>query len=263
MFPLQWFRRAPPAPLHPSLPAGLRVYAVGDVHGCLAELDRLLALIGDDADAALARGTDCRIILLGDVIDRGPDSRGVLERLASWPRQSRLAMHCLLGNHEAAFADFLEGPAAGAAWLRYGGIETLASYGLRASVGVTDPRRLRALAEQLAAAIPAAHRRFLAGLPPMIEIGDYAFVHAGIRPGRPIERQRRDDLLGIGAPFLDSTRWHGRVIVHGHHVVEAPVMLANRIAVDTGAYMTGRLTALVLDGESRSFLQTPGGTGPS
>lgn len=235
------------------IPAGLRVYAIGDVHGCLTECDRLLDSIREDAESALTRGVACRVVFLGDVIDRGPDSRGVLDRVIGGLPDA-LPSLCLLGNHEAGLRDFLADPVGGAGWLLSGGVETLASYGVRTSVGITGPKRLADLAGRVAAAIPDVHRQFIARLPPLIEIGDYAFVHAGVRPGRALDRQRPEDLIGIRGPFLSSTRWHGRMIVHGHTVVDQPVVTSNRIGIDTGAYRTGRLTALVVEGEERRFL---------
>ena len=245
----------------PRAPDGLCVYAVGDVHGMRRELERLLALI--EADAARMQGEgglEPLIVFLGDYVDRGPDSRGVLDRLCGLEARCRagagIACRFLAGNHEAAMLDFLKEPAAGAEWLSYGGAETLASYGVRASVGTSDPARCRALRDALEERLPEEHRRFLEALEPMAVLGDYAFVHAGIRPGQPLERQRPQDLLWIREPFLSSARRHGKIIVHGHTVVDAPEFQPNRVAIDTGAYATGVLTALALYGENRRVVQT-------
>lgn len=258
----------PPQAAAARAPAGLCVYAIGDVHGQSRALDRLLDRIGEDfaamrtaidADAAIRSGdagdiTDALIVFLGDYVDRGPDSRGVLDRLCTLASGSALPCRFLLGNHEASMLEFLENPAAAAEWLSYGGVETLGSYGIRASVGTADPVRCRALRDALADRLPEEHLAFLKGLEPMIQLGDYAFVHAGIRPGVPLDRQRREDLLWMREPFLSSRLHHGKVVVHGHTVVEQPLFLSNRIAVDTGAYATGVLTALVLHGATQRAL---------
>lgn len=243
------------------IPKGLCVYAVGDVHGQCRELDRLLATI--EADAARRRdesGAEPLVVFLGDYVDRGPDSRGVLDRLCDLDARldagTGIACRFLTGNHEAAMLAFLDEPAANTEWLAYGGVETLGSYGVRASVGTTDAARCRALRDALAESLPDGHRRFLKELEPMVVLGDYAFVHAGIRPGLPLDRQCREDLLWIREPFLSSPRRHEKVIVHGHTVVERLEIRHNRIAVDTGAYATGVLTALVLDGTERDVLNT-------
>lgn len=241
----------------PTMAEGLRVYAVGDIHGELALLDRLLGLIAQDA----ARRPDRRAVLvfLGDYIDRGPDSRGVLDRLIGGTPPGMEARF-LAGNHEAALLDFIADPVANARWLGFGGAEALASYGVRASVGVRERARLKALRDQLLDRLPDAHRRFLAGLEDWASYGDYAFVHAGVMPGRALKRQRRDDLLWLREPFLSSPLRHEKIIVHGHTIVETPEIHPNRIAVDTGAYATGVLSAVVLDGPERLFLQARAGT---
>ncbi len=241
----------------PAMAEGVRLYAVGDIHGESALLDRLSAMIADD----MAGRPDRRavVVFLGDYVDRGPDSRGVLDRLTAGPLPAPLAgaeTRFLAGNHESALLDFIDDPVAGARWLDFGGAEALASYGVRASVGVRDRGRLRELRDHLTDRLPDAHRRFLETLEDWAVYGDYAFVHAGIKPGRALKRQRRDDLLWLREPFLSSPLRHEKVIVHGHTIVDAPEIRPNRIAVDTGAYATGVLTAVVLDGTERSFLHT-------
>lgn len=241
----------------PAMTEGVRLYAVGDIHGESALLDRLLSIIAQD----MAGRADRRAVLvfLGDYIDRGPDSCGVLDRLAGAPLPAPLAgaeTRFLAGNHEAAMLDFLADPINNARWLDFGGAAALSSYGVRASVGVRDRKRLKELRDQLADRLPDAHRRFLKMLENWASYGDYAFVHAGVKPGRALSRQRRDDLLWLREPFLSSSLRHEKVIVHGHTIVDAPEIHPNRIAVDTGAYATGVLTAVVLDGTERSFLKT-------
>ncbi|HYD31385.1 MAG TPA: metallophosphoesterase family protein [Azospirillaceae bacterium] len=243
----------------PIAPEGRCVYAVGDVHGERRCLERLLAVIAQDAARREAEdGVRPILVFLGDYIDRGPDSRGVLDTLCGLAQAASAGTgaecHFLLGNHDAALLEFLRDPATGAEWLNYGGAETLASYGARAPVGTVGAARWRALRGALEENLPDGHRRFLESLKPMLILGDYAFVHAGVRPGVPLERQRPEDLLWVREPFLSSPRHHGKVVVHGHTVVEQPQVLANRIAVDTGAYATGILTAVALHGPHQRIL---------
>lgn len=255
-----WFTRclggAVPAAVESRLPAmesGVRLYAIGDIHGELVLLDRLLSMIAADG----TRHPERRIVLvfLGDYVDRGPNSQGVLDRLITGPLPGAES-HFLAGNHESAMLDFIADPVANARWLDFGGAEALTSYGVRASVGVRDRGRLKDLRDQLVDRLPDPHRHFLAGLENYVVYGDYAFVHAGVRPGRGLVRQRRDDLLWLREPFLSSPARHEKVIVHGHTIVDAPEIRPNRIAVDTGAYATGVLTAAVLDGTGQTFLST-------
>lgn len=248
---------APPTDAAPTMAEGVRLYAVGDIHGELALLDRLLSIIAEDM--AGRSGRRAVLVFLGDYIDRGPDSRGVLDRLANGPLPTPLSgaeTRFLAGNHEAAMLDFLTDPVNNAHWLDFGGAEALSSYGVRASVGVRERARLRDLRDRLIDRLPDAHLRFLGSLENWASYGDYAFVHAGIKPGRALSRQRRDDLLWLREPFLSSPLRHEKVIVHGHTIVETAEIHPNRIAVDTGAYATGVLTAVALDGTARSFLQT-------
>lgn len=233
---------------------GLRVYAVGDIHGELRVLDRLLARIAEDIERSGAAERRPLLVFLGDYVDRGADSCGTLDRLCAGPLPG-VESRFLAGNHEAAMLDFLADPAGNAAWLDFGGAQTLASYGIRASVGVTDRARCRSLRDQLAERLPETHRDFLAELETCVVLGDYAFVHAGIRPGRPLSRQSREDLLWIREPFLSSPLRHEKIIVHGHTIVDHPEIHPSRIAIDTGAYATGTLSALVLAGTGRHFLR--------
>lgn len=243
-------------PVAPRVPDGYCVYAVGDVHGESGCLDRLLSMIAADAEARFERdGVHALVIFLGDYVDRGADSRGVLDRLIGLSRSSaeRVTYRFLRGNHEAAMLDFLRQPMAG--WLSFGGIETLSSYGIRASAGITSPARLAEWSVLLDRALPAAHIEFLECLETLAVVGDYAFVHAGVVPGVPLDRQKTEDLLWIREPFLSSSTWHGKKIVHGHTVVDAPENTANRLGIDTGAYASGVLTAAVLSGGDVDFLQ--------
>lgn len=242
----------PPVPDIIRVPDGHIVYAIGDIHGQYEELIALQKRILRDLDSASSDGKSVSIVYLGDYIDRGPDSSAVVDAMLS-PLASDIGHICLLGNHEAAMLDFMADPLAHAEWLDWGGLETLASYGLRLGGGRGRDAVL-ALADGLRQCLPEAHRQFLENLIPMVEIGDYAFVHAGVRPGRPLAEQTRDDLLWIRDVFLSSRRWHGRMIVHGHTIVSAPQFHRNRIAIDTGAYATGLLSCLRLEGEERRIL---------
>ncbi|MFV3131444.1 metallophosphoesterase [Niveispirillum sp. KHB5.9] len=249
-------RRAPPAGPPPrsgppAVPDGLRVYAVGDIHGESRLLERMLEAIR--ADAADHPPSATILVFLGDYIDRGPDSRGVLDILAGDPLPGCGVRH-LAGNHEAALVDFLDGRAGGMDWLAFGGMETVASYGLAPPRSPT-PALLARLRAELPDRMPPAHLDFLHGLDHSCAIGDYGFVHAGIRPGRAFTEQSPVDLLRIREPFLSDPRPHDRVIVHGHTITAAPEKLPNRIGIDTGAYATGILTALRLVGTEQGFLQ--------
>lgn len=242
---------ARPAP--PQAPPGRVLYAVGDVHGELDLLDRLLAKIAAD-HAEHAADLDPVTIFLGDYIDRGSDSRGVVDRLLSREDSAGMERRCLLGNHEQAMLNFLENPESGAGWLDYGGMATLAGYGMTPHIGAISRRDLVRLRDELAERLPPEHYEWLKALEPWVAYGDYAFAHAGIRPGRPLAAQTLDDLLWIRKPFLESRARHEKVIVHGHTITPTPLVLNNRIAVDTGAYATGVLTAVALQADRMRML---------
>ncbi|MES2755197.1 MAG: metallophosphoesterase family protein [Pseudomonadota bacterium] len=236
----------------PRVPDDVRVYAIGDVHGCDAEFAALLAQI----DADHTRRTPKRqiIILLGDLVDRGPDSAAVVTRatelLADDPQARAVA-----GNHE----EMLLGACAGEAqalrlFARNGGRETALSYGIdHETYEAADFDELHRL---LDAVVPAPHRAFMSAMEEAVVIGDYAFVHAGIRPGVPIADQRGEDLRWIRGAFLNSGETHEKFIVHGHTITETVDERPNRLGIDTGAYATGRLTAVALEAERRWFLTT-------
>lgn len=242
---------APPSP-PPEVPAGQRVYAVGDIHGRYDLLRTLLERI--EEDAACHPDTERTLVYLGDYIDRGPDSRQVVEHLVT-TRPSGLRSVFLMGNHEESLLGFLDDPEAYAGWLSYGGLATLVSYRIDPGPPMAGLPLLD-LAEELLARIPGHHLTFLRRLQEAYVLGDYLFVHAGIRPGVPIELQSRQDLLWIRGDFLRSTAPHPKVIVHGHNISEEPEIKANRIGIDTGAYASGCLTCVVLEGRSRSFIDT-------
>jgi serine/threonine protein phosphatase 1 len=233
-------------------PEGVRIYAIGDIHGRSDLLDRVHDLISDDL--ARARDIHPHLVYLGDYIDRGSDSAGVLERLCA-PPPPGIERTLLRGNHEEMLARFLTEPAAGTAWRHLGGMETLLSY--RIDVGtLLAEKGFEGLADALAERMPPHHRQLLAGLETCVTLGDYFFCHAGVRPGVPLERQNARDLLWIREDFLTSHAAFGHVVVHGHSPVNQPEFHHNRINIDTGAYVTGHLTCLVLEGEERRILST-------
>lgn len=250
-------RRPSPAPAAPRYLPGERAYCIGDVHGCADLLAELHALIERDARDFHGR---CRVIYLGDYIDRGQQSREVIDLLLHRPLEGFERVH-LKGNHEQALLDFLAFPGAVASWLTFGGRSTLASYGIHAPALLAegDPARLAAELEE---ALPPDHRAFLEACQASWRGGDYFFVHAGIRPGVPLDQQHFEDLLWIREEFIDSARDHGVTVVHGHSITARVEFRANRIGIDTGAYDTGVLTALVLEEDRQRLLQTgPGQPG--
>lgn len=236
------------------MPHGVRIYAVGDVHGRLDLLQALERRIAADAAASTARA-ELFAVYLGDYVDRGFQSRQVIEHLVHSPLEGFNRV-CLLGNHDAWLRDFVLGAPVGPGWLQHGGDATLLSYGVQLDLRRDEETRLEGAREQLAERMPEEHRAFLDGLEPAFTMGDYFFCHAGIRPGVPLAEQRQQDLLWIREPFLSWTGNAGKIVVHGHSVESEPVVLANRIGIDTGACWTGRLTCLVLEGSERRFLST-------
>lgn len=239
-----------------SVPPGLRIYAIGDVHGCL---DELLSCHDDIAADLRARPVaEWRIVHTGDYIDRGADSPGVLNHLAARSGTEPRVL-CLRGNHDQYLLDFLADPRSPEFpnWVRYGGSQTLAQYGLDQDLsGNRDLIHAAALA-----AVPGHHRSFLDRTPLTARFGDYLFVHAGIRPGIALEAQTRRDLLWIREPFLGSPARHGALVVHGHTVTTEVEVMPNRIGIDTGAVFGGTLSCLVIEGRSRALL-TPQGLCP-
>lgn len=236
-----------------AVPERTRVYAVGDCHGRLDLLCLLEEAILDDAEAHPAERKV--VVYLGDYVDRGPDSSGVIDHLTAAPLKGFESVH-LLGNHEAMMLEFLHvGEAAGLTWLFNGGEETLASYGLDVKALRGKEKPLARLREGLKERLPENHRDFLEGLDRWHREGDYLFVHAGLRPGLPLERQDPEDLIWIREPFLNSPEDHGCVVVHGHSPDRRPVEKPNRIGIDTGAVYGGPLTALVLEGAKRRYLE--------
>ena len=231
------------------LPDTGRLYVIGDIHGRSDLLDRMVGEIANDLTARPIAAS--LVVTVGDYVDRGPDSRGVIERLLRNPFPTRLI--ALKGNHELLLEGFLLDPQVADHWRRYGGLETLQSYGV--PVGdVMRGKEYPAAARALAHAIPAEHFDFLGSLRTSLTVGNYFICHAGVRPGVPLDRQTEEDLLWIREPFLASRTDFGKVIVHGHTPAEQPELLPNRINVDTGAFMTGRLTCPALDADGVRFI---------
>lgn len=244
---------APEMPLftHAATPTGVRLIAVGDIHG---HLDLLLDLLPRLEAECRRAPAPTHLIFLGDYIDRGPLSAQTIDWLAAFA-PDWATPHFLRGNHEQCLIDILSGAAPDdtlAAWLDYGGRETLSSYGLGSRTLYSDD--LDAIRDAARQAVPARHRRFLEATLPRLRFGDYVFAHAGLRPGVPVEEQREEDLLWIREPFLSSEDDFGAVVVHGHTITPAPENRHNRIGIDTGVYRHGVLTAVVLEGPSRRFV---------
>jgi len=245
-----YFFKHETAKTHASTPEGVRIYAIGDIHGRLDLLEQLQAKI--EADAKDAGHLKIIQIFLGDYVDRGPDSKGVVDFMiksipSGWHRV------CLKGNHETMVLKFLDDATFLEKWCRRGGLETLHSYGagLIKNPGDGDAKKIQ---KKFAKKLTKAQRKFFANLKLSVEFGDYFFAHAGVRPDVALDAQTEDDLVWIRKEFITSNKDFGKVIVHGHTPIEQPEILPNRINLDTGAWMSGQLTCLVLEGDTRRFL---------
>jgi serine/threonine protein phosphatase 1 len=239
----------PPPQRLPAVPEGRRYYAIGDIHGRLDLFEAIIAAI--EAEIVAEPGLDHRIILLGDLVDRGPDSAGVIARAQAW--QQTRNVRILAGNHEEMFLAAFEKPEALRHFLKHGGSETIRSFGLTAT------QLFRMDVDEIFARLPKvvsqATRDYIAGFETMIRAGDYVFVHAGIDPARPLADQKRSDLLWIRERFLSHEGPLEKVVVHGHTIFDQVIDCGNRIGIDTGAFRSGVLTALVLEGDQRRILQ--------
>lgn len=244
---------ASPASALPSVPYGMRVYAVGDIHGRADLLRQMLALI--EADNARQDDAEVSLVFLGDYVDRGPASPEVLDILRGDHAFADRVI-ALRGNHEDALLEFIEDPVRGRIWLDWGGMATLTSYGVRPAAASSPEERLIEMGRQLDRNLPHAHRAFLKSLPVQEIVGDYLFVHAGVNPHLPLDQQTDFDLTTIRSPFLEWGAPLGKMVVHGHSISQSPEFLSWRIGIDTGAYATGRLTALVLEGQEQRTLST-------
>lgn len=251
----QLFRAKQEAP-RPSLPKGERAYVVGDVHGRLDLFEELIHAIEHD-DLESPPPVRTTVVLLGDLVDRGPQSAQVVARAREWKTQRPLRI--LAGNHEEMFLEAFEDTAILRHFLKHGGRETLFSYGLtRLQFNEATVDEIQTLMHQL---VPQRDRDFMETFEDYIALGDYLFVHAGIRPEVALEEQRRHDMLWIREPFLRYAEAHSHVVVHGHTIFEEIDERPNRIGIDTGAFRSGKLTALVLEGDERRYIQAVEETG--
>jgi len=238
-------RQAGPA----SVPPGTRVYAVGDIHGRLDLFRGIMQAI--DADDSARGSAQTSLVLLGDLIDRGPDSAGVVTKARRLARERPVSL--LMGNHEEMFLQSFSKVGVLRSFLRFGGRETILSYGVpEQAFAELDPEELQ---QVMTAAVPRDHREFLAGFEKMVRFGDYVFVHAGIDPEMPLDRQTGQNCRWIREPFLSHEGDFGAIVVHGHTVTDAPEVLSNRIGIDTGAFQSGTLTAIGLEGTERWMIQ--------
>ncbi len=240
--------------LDAKVPKGDRIFAIGDIHGCLGEFNQLMSMIKSDQQTSPEKRS--HLVFLGDYFDRGPDCKGVLERLLGI-QNSNVEATFLMGNHEEKFLHFLENPVASAeGFFTYGGTETVKSYGFT-DEELYDPMvnaaRIRDL---LLERLPQSHMVFLRKLTVSRSFGDYFFCHAGIRPNVELNNQSNRDLMWIRQEFTTSPQLHPKIIVHGHTPHYEPEVLPNRINVDTKCYETGVLTCLVLEDRTHRFLQT-------
>lgn len=240
-----WNAPSPSRQVRASVPDGTRIYAVGDIHGCSNLLGRLLRSI--EADCKRRPVVRPITVFVGDYIDRGPQSRDVLDLLLRWGRDNDAIF--LRGNHETFLPRFLADSRTLDDWRQYGGLETLLSYGLRPTLNPDRSEQVR-LANELASALPDEHLDFLQSLDLVYGCGDFLFVHAGIRPGVPIHEQTEGDLLWIREEFLAHERPFERFVVHGHTPVSTPDLRPNRINIDTGAFATGCLTCIAIEGSA-------------
>jgi serine/threonine protein phosphatase 1 len=236
-----------------SCPVGQRAYVIGDVHGCLDALVELLDVIKRDNNDKPSSQT--KIIFLGDLIDRGPQSREVVEFLANYTSDFADVIF-IKGNHEELFLSILSGQEeVFEVWFTVGGKSTARSY------GVDDLGRIHMDAfgvyKDLRRCVPKKHREFLSSFQDYYEFGDFVCVHAGIKPKIPLEKQRPKDMRWIRSSFIDYKKQHDHIVVHGHTVVERAECFGNRIAVDTGAGKGGTLSAVCLEGETWEFLSVP------
>ncbi|MDJ0979958.1 MAG: metallophosphoesterase family protein [Erythrobacter sp.] len=233
----------------PSVPQGTRYYVIGDIHGRRDLYETLIEAI--ETDDAMQGPSNTQVVLLGDLVDRGPDSAGVIERTRQW--QGQRAVRVLAGNHEEMFLTAFEKPDILRHFLKHGGRETFLSYGLSREQLMT--LTLEELFELIPTIVPKADIEYIQAFEECIAAGDYLFVHAGIDPALPIDQQKRSDLLWIRDRFLTHEGPLEKVVVHGHTIFDRVMDCGNRIGIDTGAFRSGVLTCLVLEGEGRRIIQ--------
>ena len=234
-----------------ALPHGVRIYAIGDIHG-RADLLRTL-LVKVDADRKNRPVERAIVVFLGDYIDRGPYSKDVLDILLDYRASFETVF--LKGNHEKLAVDFLKNPSVLETWRTCGGIETLLSYGLRPRLSSSADEKLK-LSRELAERMPAKHLSFLTSLQLYFQCGEFLFVHAGIRPKVRLRDQEEKDLLWIRDAFLEYEKPFELFVVHGHTPVHAPDMRSNRLNIDTGAFATGCLTCVAIEGSTVELFST-------
>jgi serine/threonine protein phosphatase 1 len=237
----------------PEAPENTRIYAIGDIHGRVDLLSRLHDRIREGLDPS-APGRKV-VIYLGDYVDRGETSKAVIDLLLEDPLEG-FETCFLKGNHEEMMLGFLENAPVGAMWLHNGGDATTYSYGVRMESPSAMDRRYFEMQQALREKLPENHLAFLHNLDLYRIEGGYLFVHAGIQPGTPIEKQLSQDLLWIRHEFIESSADHGHCVVHGHTIFTEPEICPNRIGIDTGAYYTNVLTCLVLEGTKQWLIQT-------
>lgn len=239
-----------------ALPPGLRIYAIGDIHGRLDLLKQLMDKI--DADAKSTTAT-VKLVFLGDYIDRGLQSKQVLDYLLHLSHHASDAQkpHFILGNHEQVMREIIKHSDLRLTqnWLTFGGRETLMSYGIR-PVALSNAAGLTAMLQDFLAKVPPSHVEFLNAMESSVSYSDYFFCHAGARYGVPLTEQTEQDLVWIRRDFIANTKKYEKMIVHGHTISETPELLPHRINVDTGAYATGCLTAIALEGTQQWLVQT-------
>ena len=233
----------------PSVPDGERYYVIGDIHGRCDLLDQLIEAI--ERDDAASGAADSTVILLGDLIDRGPESARVVETARKWGKRRRV--HCIAGNHEEMFLESFTDREMLRHFLKHGGRETVLSYGIKKKR--YNELSLKELQAELHKLVPAEHRNFLAAMEDIMIAGDYVFVHAGIDPKRSIEDQKSSDMRWIRDRFLKHREPLSHVVVHGHTIFEDVEHTDYRIGIDTGAFRTGNLTALVLENDERRLIR--------
>ena len=247
----RWFGTRDEETVRPRAPDGHRIYSIGDIHGRLDLLEDLQRQIREDSESYAGEKS---LVYLGDYIDRGEQSKEVIDLLLDQPMDGFQTIF-LRGNHEQTLLDFLRHPRAVASWLTYGGVATLNSYGVVPHLEA-HMEELEHLRNELEHRLPENHLAFYRNLEMMHLAGTYCFVHAGIRPGIPLEKQKPEDLLWIRDDFTRDSSRHGHIVVHGHSITNEVDWQANRIGIDTGAFHTGVLTCLVLEGEEQRLLQT-------
>jgi len=248
--PLKKMFSGKPDPEGPRVPEGQRLYVMGDIHGRFDLFEALIRAVEEDSETG--QQSEITIILLGDLVDRGPESADVIKLARLWNEYRNLRF--LAGNHEEMFLEAFQDKEVLRHFLKHGGRETILSYGVTRDEFNTAS--LEELQQMMLRKIPLGDRQFLADFEDIFAIGDYLFVHAGINPKLPLEDQKPRELRWIRDPFLKHKEKHSHIVVHGHTITEEIDERKNRIGIDTGAYRYGRLTVLVLEGEKRRYIQS-------